>query len=278
LPKKSKLHNHKTEAMTIQAWLNHAAKQLKPVTDSWQLDAELLVAHELNLSRAQLLSNMDTQLTTKQLDRLEKDIDRRINGEPIAYIVGSIEFYGLTLSVDWRVLCPRPETETLVEHVIKVAPDSSRVVDVGTGSGAIAIALKTHRPDLSITASDISSDALTIAKGNIAKHELDIKAMQSSLLDNFDAAHVVVANLPYLPDNETLDKSVVAEPLAALVSGEDGLKHYRTLFEQAAEKLQITHIFIEAPPSQKDTLVTIAADSGFKLHWKKDYSFEFERV
>jgi release factor glutamine methyltransferase len=158
-------------------------------------------------------------------------VSRRAAREPVAYILGYKDFRRLRIAVDRRVLIPRPETELLVEAALSL-PEGSRVADVGTGSGALALALKDERPDLAITGFDVSEGALEVARGNAARLGLDVRFAQADLLDDgqYDA---VVANLPYVPSGVQLQPEIAEyEPAEALFAGLDGLDLIRRLISR----------------------------------------------
>jgi release factor glutamine methyltransferase len=230
-----------------------------------RLDAEILVAHALALPRLQLYVQFDRPLLPPELGTIRELVKRRQGGESVAYAIGKKEFYGLELAVDGRVLVPRPDTETLVDEALErigrarraraadgEAPPSEeasveqpvaeaapalpapRVADVGTGSGAIAITLAKQRPDAAVFASDVSRDALAVARANAERHGAAITFLEGDLESPL-LAHapfdLVAANLPYIPagDIAGLAPEVRAEPALALDGGPDGLDLVRRL-------------------------------------------------
>lgn len=220
--------------------------------ESPRLTIELLLAHLLKKKRLQLYMEFERELDEKTLEALRGMVKRRVAGEPLQYITGEAEFCGLRLMVDKRVLIPRPETELLVETVVGRLKAGSgepkaavKIVDVGTGSGAIAIALVKKFPDAEIVAVDASRDALEVARGNATLHqtEKNIRFLESDLLENLDDSlrvDVIVSNPPYIADGEMakLPKEVRDfEPVRALVAGEDGLKVIRRLVTDAGRIL-----------------------------------------
>jgi release factor glutamine methyltransferase len=238
--------------MTLREALTVAAAQLasdENLRATATRDAELLLLHTLQISRITLIANPDTELTPSQRTAYESTIARRLRYEPIQYITGPQEFYGLNLHVTPAVLIPRPETEHLVETVLNlVLPNQPlKIVDIGTGSGAIAIALAIHLPEAEITALDISTEALATATLNAREHHVDarIRFLQSDLLsalrheaETFDA---IVSNPPYVaePDRNTLHPQVRDyEPPTALFAGKTGLDIYRRLIPQAHNALK----------------------------------------
>ena len=199
--------------------------------DSPRLDAELLLAHVLAASRASLISDPERGLEPDEARAFMDLAARRRGREPVAYILGEKGFRTIDLHVDPRVLIPRPETEFVVEAALS-QPAGSRVVDVGTGSGAIALALKTERPDLSVTATDVSAGALEVARGNAERLGLDVTFVQGDLLAGVEA-DAVVSNPPYVAAGDRLPADVGFEPRGALFGGEDGLDVIRRLVKEA---------------------------------------------
>jgi len=207
--------------------------------DSPRLQAELLTAHVLEKPRLALYLDFDRPMTESELDRLRPLVQRRGSHEPVQYILGTTSFFGLELKVTPAVLIPRPETEWFVELVVdrladcKVAPLT--IADIGTGSGAIALALATALPQARILATDTSPDALEIARENAASHpRLKVEFFTGHLLDPLpEAPSAIVANLPYLTDEEIrhLPKDVQQEPASALSGGADGLEFITPLLE-----------------------------------------------
>ncbi len=209
-------------------------------------DAELLLLHTLHRDRAWLLTQPEAEITPEQLTQYENLIARRARHEPIQYITGRQDFFGLTLRVTPDVLIPRPETEHLVEAALARIPPSqitcqpTRILDVGTGSGAIAIAIAAHRPQAAVTAADISPAALAIAHENAAKHHAAIRFVESDLLaalpnENF---HIILSNPPYVPASDQLEPQVRDfEPHCALFAGPSGLELYHRLIPQARQAL-----------------------------------------
>jgi release factor glutamine methyltransferase len=203
-----------------------------------RLDAELLLAHVLDLERIQLYTQFDRPLLPDELSAYREIIRRRAKGTPCAYLTGHRAFWTIELHVDSRVLIPRPDTETLVEAALKRVPsDDARIVDVGTGSGAIALALAAERPNLRIAATDLSEDALVVARLNAERLGLAdrVAFLHGDLLaplGDFLPADMILSNPPYIGESERpdLDPGVVDfEPGLALFSGADGLDLIRRL-------------------------------------------------
>jgi release factor glutamine methyltransferase len=212
-----------------------------------RLDAQLLLLHSLGkpgTERAWLLTH-DTALLPEEAAKHFRELSlRRAAGEPVAYLVGSKEFFGMELQVDGRVLVPRPDTETLVEWVLQQLaqthmPAFARVLDLGTGSGAIALALKKNRPALDVTAVDASSDALAVAAANAGQHQLPVQFLQSNWFENVSGRfHLIVSNPPYVADADPHLPALRHEPLQALTAGKDGLDDLRRIIAQAPAYLQ----------------------------------------
>jgi len=209
-----------------------------------RIDAQLL--HLLALrrdlhDRAWLLAHDTDELSATVLERLEPLLQRRLDGEPLAYITGSKDFFGLPLLVDSRVLDPRPDTETLVEWALEHMPAdaSCDVIDLGTGSGAIALALQQQRPLARVSAVDASADALAVAQTNAERLKLAVHFIQSHWLQSVEGTFdLIVSNPPYIRTDDPHLAALRHEPLQALASGPDGLDDIRTIIEQAPARLK----------------------------------------
>ena len=201
-----------------------------------RLDAEVLLAHVLEVDRTALFLDPGRALDPEQAGAFRDLVVRRREREPVSHLVGLRGFRHLELAVDARVLTPRPETEHLVEAVLDL-PRGARVVDVGTGSGAVALALKDERPDLEVLATDVSTDALDVAVQNARGLGLDVAFFHGDLLDALEAdvrVDAVVSNPPYVRDGDPLPPEVARfEPAVALFGGPDGLDVVRRLVPQA---------------------------------------------
>jgi release factor glutamine methyltransferase len=232
-----------------------------------RLDAEILLAHVLGVARARLL--IDRELTVAGADvRAFQDAVRRraVLREPVAYIVGRRGFRRLELQVDARALVPRPESELLVEWALRL-PAGTRLLDVGTGSGAIALACKDERPDLQVSGSDVSEDALRLARANSERLGMDVRWLHADLLaglgEEFDA---VLANLPYIAESEraALAPEIVRhEPPAALFAGADGLSQIRLLLEQLAPRTHVGSVALEIGATQAEAVGELVRAAGF---------------
>jgi release factor glutamine methyltransferase len=205
------------------------------------LECEILLRHTLGISRTQLYLELDRNLSPEQDAVFRQLVERRLSGEPAAYITGHREFYGLDFYVDSRVLIPRPESELLVEEALRLAQEHplSTIAEVGTGSGAIAVSLALELPEAKIYATDISAPALEAAGINCRKHGVGdrVNLLQGDMLDPLpQAVDLIIANLPYVRKSELSGTSF--EPLLALDGGGDGIEKIRRLCRQAGNKLR----------------------------------------
>ena len=266
----------------LSGWLEAARQALAAIADQPSLEAQALLGGKLGRSRAWIFAHSDTILTPAQLSGLDQWINRRLNHEPLPYILGHWEFYGLNFFVTSDVLIPRPETEQLVDLArewIKNHPGPRRMVDVGTGSGCIAASLAYWSPELTVVACDRSLAALRIAAANFKSHGLArrIYPVASDLLGAFQSPFdLICANLPYIP-SETLEDLEVAryEPRLALDGGRDGLRLIEPLLDQARHRLAPGgRILLEIEYGQDHSAVD-AASRYFpqaRIELKKDLS------
>jgi release factor glutamine methyltransferase len=234
--------------------------------DSPRLDAEVLLAHALGVDRAALWLDPDRAVTGDAVRRFRDAVRARsVERVPVAYLVGRRGFRRLDLEVDPRVLVPRPETEHVVEALLDLPP-GARVHDVGTGSGAIALALKDERPDLVVSASDVSEDALAVARANAARLGLEVAFSRADLLAGVDhALDAVAANPPYGEDamRTRLQPEVARhEPGLALFAGAEGLNVIRPLVTQAAAT-QARVLALEVGAGQAPAVRALVAAAGF---------------
>lgn len=201
--------------------------------DTPRLDAEVLLADAMGVDRAIIVADPRRELDPTAARAFQDAVRRRVQREPVAYILGRRGFRHLELDVDPRVLVPRPETEHLVEAALEL-PHGARVVDVGTGSGAVALALKHERPDLDVIATDVSPDALAVARANAERLGLEVEWREGDLLAGVSAADAVVSNPPYVEAGARVDPEVGYEPRVAVLAGTDGLVFYERLAPAAA--------------------------------------------
>ena len=237
-----------------------------------RLDAQMLLLHALGRplnDRAWLLMNNDAPLSADTHRAFEQFVQRRLATEPVAYITGHKEFFGLTLQVDARVLDPRADTETLVEWALSCLADvhAPKVVDLGTGSGAIALALKHSRPDAQVHAVDASTEALQVAQANAAQLGLAVQFHAGSWLSPFsgDAPFdAIVSNPPYIASADAHLAALTHEPLSALASGHDGLDDLRTIVRQAPHHLKPGGwLLLEHGHDQAQAVQDLLGNAGF---------------
>ena len=231
-----------------------------------RLDAELLLAHALGVRREQLLSEPDAIIAGPAVRVVQDAVQRRaVAREPVAYIVGHRGFRRLELAVDSRVLVPRPETELLVEVGLGL-PAGARVLDVGTGSGAVALALKDERPDLQVTGSDISTAALELAEANAQALGLEVQWLHADLLTEVGEFDAILSNPPYVAESEraALAPEIARhEPPGALFAGPDGLSVIRTLLAQLSELPDVRFLGLEVGAGQAQPVADLTSAAGF---------------
>ncbi len=229
----------KREETTVEAALQKARAALV-ASGTADLDAQVLLAHVLGCERAFLFAHPEASLDFQTSMQFQSLLQRRAFGEPMAYILGAQGFYDLELKVTPSVLVPRPETELLLEEALQLTADSpgATVADIGTGSGALAVTLARHRPQCTVYATDISADALEVARDNAREHCARVSFFRGHLAQPLTErgikADLLMANLPYIASDE-LDTLPVSqwEPRQALDGGPDGLAYIRTLLQQA---------------------------------------------
>lgn len=232
------------------------------------LETRILVMHALGLSRTQLITQSERMLTEEEAASVDTLIRRRAAGEPIAYIVGVREFHGLPFHVTPAVLIPRPETELLVELAVERLPQHGRVLDLGTGSGAIAVAIAHARPDAVVTALDVSQDALAVATSNARRNNVEVEFLRSDWYGavagrRFD---VVVSNPPYIVagDAHLAQGDLRFEPIGALTDHADGLSAIRQLCAGAQTHLEPGgSIHIEHGYDQAEAVRALLSRHGF---------------
>jgi release factor glutamine methyltransferase len=231
--------------------------------DTPRLDAEVLLAHALGVDRLTLVTDRERRVEGPAVRAFQDAVRRRsVAREPVAYITGVKGFRHIDLAVDARVLIPRPETETLVEAALDL-PRNSRVADVGTGSGAVALALKDERPDLDVIGTDTSADALAVARANATRLGLDVAFVEGDLLDGAGAVDAVVSNPPYVEDGAPLQPEIVRhEPAVALFAGADGLTVIRRLVAQAAAS-PARFVALEVGMGQASDVADVLRGAGF---------------
>ena len=268
-----------TASVSIQNVLRDAAERLQRVSDSPRLDAELLLCRAIGLPRSYLFAHPEDTLDDASLERFGASLERRAHGEPMAYITGTKEFWSLELMVAPATLVPRPETEILVDLALREIPRKAawRVLDLGTGSGAIALAIASERPLVSVTAVDISEDALAVARQNA--RQLDLASVTFLCGDWTKPVHglsfdLVVANPPYIAEGDPFLESLKAEPVSALVAGKDGMDAIDALVRECCDIVVPNgRIFLEHGATQASGVQERLLRSGWvDIHCHKDYA------
>lgn len=291
--------------MNVETWLKQVAKILETAgIGTARLDSLVLLEDATSKDRSWLLAHSDTNLSQLlaqgpsfgkcSLDELNAKVERRTAHEPLAYIRGRTEFYGREFYVDHRVLEPRPESETIITMLKTFSlSENCTIVDVGTGSGALAITAKLELPTAEVWATDVDPACLTVAHRNAERHGTDISFTEADLLVSQHANKskkvlfsdhsqkkdvVVLANLPYVPDDFTVNAAALQEPHLAIFGGTDGLDLYRRLFKQLRKvMIQSVVVCTESLPPQHEALEMIAQVTGFHLQQAEDFIQLFKR-
>ena len=238
--------------MNVSSWLKRAA-----TSQISHLDAELILAHALHKERVFLHAHPDYELTESEQRKAEEYLKRRQNHEPVAYILGSKEFYGREFVVTPDTLIPRPETEAIIDLVKELSLEKPKILDVGTGSGCIAITLKLELPESDVMAVDISEKALVVAEKNADNLHANLEFKKSDLLKNVDEKFdIIVANLPYVDKNwDWLSPELDFEPETALYSEDFGLKDIKNLILESNTKLaEQGKLILESDISQHEAI------------------------
>ncbi len=259
-----------TEEFRIAGVLALASHRLGKISESPRLDAELLLTQALDVPRSYLFAHPEDTLDVAAAERFFSAIERRANGEPLAYIYGEKEFWSLVLMVSPDTLVPRPETETLVQEALALIPRNEpyTVLDLGTGSGAIALALASERPQALVTATDNSEPALAIAQENARQLELsNITFAAGNWIEpvrgqRFD---MIASNPPYVRADDPALQALTYEPLSALVSGDDGLTAIRLLAGECGAIVQPGGaLLLEHGADQEDAVAAILRAAGWQ--------------
>ncbi len=268
-----------SDAIRIDALLKAATNRLESASDSPRLDAELLLARAIDMPRSYVFAHADEELDEQAVQRFNATLARRIAGEPMAYISGEKEFWSMQLMVSPATLVPRPDTEILVEQAIaRVSRRAAMsVLDLGTGSGAIALAIARERPLSFVTATDISADALAIAVQNARQLDIaNIEFVQGTWLEpvagrRFD---LIVSNPPYIAEDDPALAALTCEPRSALVSGPDGLDDIRLIATAALEVIAEDGVLLlEHGFEQAEAVAKILQLAGWSdVHCVKDFS------
>ena len=271
--------------MNISEWLIDATRQLKDIgIGSPRLDAELILAETLRKPRTHLHANLETEIDPRRIDIADARLRLRLERVPRAYILGHKEFYGRDFRVTPDVLVPRPESEAIITPMLEIsAGDISgnrSLLDVGTGSGCIGITIKLERPDISVTLSDISHPALTVAEKNADILGAKVQVKQQDLLKGqIGRLDYIIANLPYVDRDWQVSPELQHEPQGALFADNGGLALIYTLLEQTPLHLNDGGwVLLEADPEQHPLIVKSAAKCGFTLETTNDYCLALRLV
>lgn len=264
--------------MTIRQLIREGEKILADAQVlSPRLDTEYLLAEALKTPRLNLLLSAMEEVSPPQEAVFRALLDRRAHHEPLQYILGAEDFYGLTFHVGPGVLIPRADTETLCEKALEVLKKDGTALDLCTGSGALAVTIQTLRPDARIYASDLSEDALTIAKGNAQQHHAPVQFFQGDLFQPLQGMtfDLIVSNPPYIPaaDMALLQSEVLQEPHMALYGGEDGLDFYRRIASEAPCHLNENGwLCLEIGDTQAADVMTLMQPHFDQIQWFHDLS------
>ena len=267
--------------MTVLKVLQAATAHLKKHgVENPRLNAEHLLAHLLGRNRIELYLDFERKLTETELGPLRELVKRRSEGEPLQHLLGTVEFCGLTFLSDKRAMVPRPETEELVESLKSEIEDpKSKIVDVGTGSGVIALSLAAEFPEARILAVDISDDALALAQENAITLDLGsrVQFLKSRLLETIEGTFdLIVANLPYISsqDRHTLSREVLRDPEVALFAGARGDELVRELIDQAPTRLRPGGMLaLEIGLGQGQALLSVLTEKNYRdICSKNDYN------
>jgi release factor glutamine methyltransferase len=267
--------------MTVLEVLQAATAHLKKHgVENPRLNAEHLLAHVLGRKRIELYLDFERKLTETELGPLRDLVKRRSEGEPLQHLLGTVEFCGLTFLSDKRAMVPRPETEELVESLKSEIEDpKSKIVDIGTGSGVIALSLAAEFPEARIFAVDISDDALALAQENAIRLDLGsrVQFLKSRLLETIEGTFdLIVANLPYISsqDRHTLSREVLRDPEVALFAGARGDELVRELIDQAPTRLRPGGMLaLEIGLGQGQALLSVLTEKNYRdICSKNDYN------
>ncbi len=267
--------------MTISTWLFKVMQELGSAgVDSPRRDALVLLEDLIKKDRPWVLAHHDHILTHDELSHLDELVQRRVKREPLAYIRGKAWFYGRFFIVNPHVLIPRPESENIIDFVKQINPQT--IIDVGTGSGCLAISCALELPSCHVTATDVSHDALEVARANAYKHSVSIDLHETFLLEGLldkKIADLVVANLPYVPDHLVTSPEIEAEPRIALFAGENGMNLYQSFWAQISTTgNKPHHVITESLESQHTSMQHLAEQAGYRLEKTEILTQHYRRI
>lgn len=274
---------------TVDNWLKLAKNKLKEAQiSSYSLDSELILCNILKVDRTTILTYPKRKLTKQNIFHANHFLKRRLQHEPLAYILGFKEFYGRNFKVNSSVLVPRPETEEIIEQLKNnLVNNNEALLDIGTGSGilAVTIAKEFQNKNIKAYASDISKDALVLAKDNATMHNANISFIKSNLLENIEQnilneVTILVANLPYVNKNWINQKKpneLHYEPQIALYSEKEGLELIEKLLNTTNKIPNLKYLILEADPEQFCKIEKIAQENNLKKMVQKNYTIVFKK-
>ncbi len=275
--------------MNAGKWIKQNTEKLKAAgIGSAQLDCLILLEDTLKVDRAKLLAHPEMDIKQVQLKKLNGQIIRRVKHEPLAYIRGKTEFYSRDFYIDKRVLEPRPESETIIDLLMKQLEHQTSkiehlIIDIGAGSGALAITAKLELPGAKVIATDIDPKCLAVTRKNAKTYNAEIELLQGDMLEPLQTSNIehrttILANLPYVPDRWQINEAAAQEPRIAIFGGPDGLDLYRKLFSQTKSlEIKPLLIFTEALPPQHEELAKIARAASYELVQSQDFIQVFNR-
>ncbi len=270
------MNTNANSSITNNQWLQAATKQLiNAEIETARLDALVLLEDITNTNRAHLLAQPELELSNEHVKQLNSLVERRTQHIPLAYLRGKSEFYGREFVVTEAVLEPRPESETMIDLLKQLElPAQPTIADIGSGSGALGITAALELPRSHVYLFEIDAKALTISQLNTQKLAPSVICTKSDLLANASETQydVVLANLPYVPDEYDVNKAATNEPSIALYGGPDGLDLYRSMFSQlSAHTKPTTFVLTESLPQQHESLATIAKAQNWQLIRTEDF-------
>ena len=268
-----------SDPVSIEQAILDATERLRAVTDAPRLEAELLMARAIDMPRSFLFAHPEDELDADALQRLHQTVARRVAGEPMAYITGIREFWSMELAVSPATLVPRPETELLVDVALRDIPRKAewQVLDLGTGSGAVALAIGRERPSCYITATDISADALAAARENANRNSIgNIEFLHGDWTEPVTGRtfQVIVSNPPYVRDDDEALDELQAEPMLALRAGDEGLDALEVLARDCRSIIEPGGLLVlEHGAEQEDAVAALLKAHGWaNIRCYKDYS------